>query len=100
MSGVKILNKSMEFDATFSFSDAEVDAISKAIFNKITVIGTDHVHDVIQGMLEGLVMEGVQSKPTDEDWLKQRTKGMSKSAKASYIRGWQQVGKSLEKPNE
>lgn len=97
---MKIVNKPIEIDAVFTFTDAEVDCISRSIFGETKKITEDEVAECIQGIIEKIMMSGVQyvpNKPSDATWLEERTKGMSPSRKASYIRGWKAADERLRK---
>ncbi len=85
---LNIINEPMELKANFCLTDLEVDCVAKVVFGKKKVITQEQFNDFIQVILEYIVLNGSVNKPTDTDWLKDKS--------ASYKRGWAAVGKAIE----
>lgn len=94
-----IVNEPMTCNAVFHLTDAEVDCIAKTITGKKKKIKSQTVTDFIQVILEHIVMHGITTKPSDKDWLSERTANMSPQQRASYRRGWEIVGNTLKELN-
>lgn len=93
-----ILNKDMKFSINFNFDGVEVDLLSALVSGKRQIITDDILKAYLQGVFERLVLETSTIENKREVAINAAIKsGMTEKQIKSYLRGWDQVGLTVEK---
>lgn len=92
-----IHNGDLQFDMNFHFSGAEADLLSVLANGKKSVITSDDLKTYLQGVFERMLMENVTVEDKRDLAIAiAKQNGMSEKQLNSYIRGWDQVGATIE----
>jgi len=87
-----IVNDDMQIDFSWSLWGAEVDLVAKAITGAKRKITDDMVTDYLAGILDGLVLYGVENKDKRElAKLALIKEGKSTDYVKRYLQGWDSV---------